>query len=292
MVLGAAEFNILAYGKARTGEMYFGGVNGFNVFHPDEIVDNPNVPEIVITDFQIFNRPVSIAEEGSPLKKPVSESEAIALSHKETVFSFEFAALDYTAPEKNQFAYMMEGFDPDWNYVGTRRFANYTNLDPGRYVFRVKGSNNDGVWNEEGRSLAIVIHPPPWRTWWAYTLYVALMGAALYGVRAYELNRFHLRNQLEMEQLESEKLRELDQVKSHFFANISHEFRTPLTLIRGTRESTAIRNHRGGHPPRSRPRLEETHRGCPVSSHSSWTSPASRRESSESRPGRPISSSF
>ena len=157
--LQSNEFHFIAAARARTGEMYFGGPNGFNVFHPDDVADNPHVPEIVLTDFQIFNQPVKISREGSPLKKPVTVAKAVELSHKETVFSFEFASLDYAAPEKNQFAYKMEGFDFDWNYVGTRRFATYTNLDPGSYVFHVKGSNNDGVWNEEGRSLAVVIHP-------------------------------------------------------------------------------------------------------------------------------------
>ncbi|NIS46990.1 MAG: hybrid sensor histidine kinase/response regulator, partial [Aliifodinibius sp.] len=148
-------------------------------------------------------------------------------SYKHNVFSFEFAALDYTAPEKNQYAYKLEGFREDWIDLGTHRFLTFTNLDPGEYILRVKGSNNDGVWNKKGTSLKIIITPPWWKTWWAYLLYIAVAITSLYSIRRYELNRIQLKNRLRMEHLEAEKLKELNQLKSRFFANISHEFRTP-----------------------------------------------------------------
>jgi PAS domain S-box-containing protein len=168
------EFDgVKAYFKSKTGEMFFGGLNGFNAFYPEQVKDNPHIPPIVLTDFGKFDGSVK-------LDTAISETKEIKLSYKDRFFWFEFAALDYTNPSKNQYAYKLEGFDKDWIYSGTRRYASYTNLDGGTYTFRVKGSNNDGVWNEEGTSLKIIITPPPWKTWWAYTLYaVALVSAVL-----------------------------------------------------------------------------------------------------------------
>ena len=166
------EFDgVKAHFRSKTGKMFFGGLNGFNAFYPERVKDNPHIPPIVLTDFKKFN-------ESAKLEKPISETKEIKLSYKDNFFGFEFAALDYTNPSKNQYAYKLEGFDKDWIYAGTRRYATYTNLDGGTYTFRVKGSNNDGVWNEKGTSVKIIITPPPWKTWWAYTLYVvALVGA-------------------------------------------------------------------------------------------------------------------
>lgn len=222
--LQSDEFNVGAYHKSRNGEMFFGGVNGFNAFYPDQVEDNPHVPPIVITAVKRFDEIV---------KRDISATDEINLSYKDKYLTLEFVALHYTIPEKNQYAYRMEGFDEDWIYAGTRRVASYTNLDPGNYVFKVRGSNNDGVWNEDGVSMRITITPPPWQTWWAYMLYAIFVVGALYGIRRYELNRIRLKNQLKLEHMEAEKLKELDHLKSRFFANISHEFRTPLTLILG-----------------------------------------------------------
>ncbi|MFQ5631020.1 MAG: two-component regulator propeller domain-containing protein, partial [bacterium] len=197
--LQGGEFTRGAAFKTRSGEMYFGGTNGLNSFHPDSLRDNPHIPPILITDFQILNEPIEISPNGeTPLLKHVFATNEIVLSHRDNVFSFEFAALDYNAPQKNQYAYMMEGFDEDWIYSGSRRFVTYTNLDPGKYVFRVKGSNNDGVWNEEGTFVRIIITPPWWQTWWAYALYTVLIALALYGARRFEIARVHLRNELRL----------------------------------------------------------------------------------------------
>ncbi|MBK8552127.1 MAG: hypothetical protein IPL53_14120 [Ignavibacteria bacterium] len=182
--LQSNEFNEYAYYKASNGTLYFGGVNGFNYFKPNEIKDNPYVPEIVITDFQIFNHPVKNSLTNSFLKLNITETKEIVLSYRESVFSFEFAALIYNNPLKNQYAYMMEGFDKEWIYSGTRRFATYTNLEPGDYVFRVRGSNNDGIWNEEGASVKIKITPPFWKTWWFKSLgALSVAGATGYTYR-------------------------------------------------------------------------------------------------------------
>ena len=165
--LQSYEFNHNASHKDSDGRMYFGGVNGLNVFHPDSVKDNPYIPPVVITDYSVLN-----------VTRPFSEKTEIVLTYHDYFFSFQFAALNYTMPEKNQYAYMMEGFDHDWIYCGSRRFASYTNLDPGSYRFRVKASNNDGIWNEEGTSIKVTITPPPWQTWWAYVLYIlAFLGS-------------------------------------------------------------------------------------------------------------------
>jgi len=155
-----------AYAKSQNGEMFFGGTNGFNAFYPDQIADNPDPPPVVITDFLLANEPVPIGGD-SVLQQSILETDELVLSYLNNAITFEFAALNYRLPEKNRYKYKMEGFEEDWNEVGiTRRFATYTNLDPGDYVFRVIASNNDGVWNEEGASIGITVTPPWWGTSW------------------------------------------------------------------------------------------------------------------------------
>ena len=149
-----------AYSKSMSGQMFFGGPNGFNAFYPDQIVDNPHPPPVLITDFQLANQPVPIGGD-SVLKKSILETDKLVLSYRDRVFSFEFAVLNYRAPEQNRYRYKMDGFEKEWNEVDrTRRFATYTNLDPGDYVFRAIGANNDDVWNEEGASIRITVTPP------------------------------------------------------------------------------------------------------------------------------------
>ncbi|MCF7859780.1 MAG: response regulator [Candidatus Cloacimonetes bacterium] len=233
-----AEYTQKACIKSSSGELYFGGTDGFELFHPDDLKDNTHIPQIVITDFQINNTTVPIGFDStmgrSVLEKSIVESEEIQLLHNENIISFEFSALDYRAPGKNQYAYMMEGFDSNWKKTNAaRRYVTYTNLDPGEYLFRVKGSNNDGYWNEEGASIKIIIFPPWWATWWAYSGYVLLALSLLYGVRRYELNRSQLKNQVKLDEVRLQEKEEADKMKSRFFTNISHEFRTPLTLMMG-----------------------------------------------------------
>ena len=163
--LQGSEFNNSSL-RATGGEIYFCGTNGFNVFYPEEIVDNPVIPALYVTSFQIFNKEVRAGDPDSPLKTAIYDTKEITLSHKQTVWSVEFAAINFTSPEENQYAYKLEGFDRDWNNVGAKRTATYTNLDPGKYTFRVKGSNNDGVWNETGAAISVIITPPYWKTWW------------------------------------------------------------------------------------------------------------------------------
>ncbi len=170
--LQSREFNFAAGFRARDGQVFLGGVNGFNAFYPDRIRENTHAPPVVITRFLKLNRPFDPG-------RPPSEVEEIELGFRDYVIAFEFAALDYTAPEKNRYMHKLEGFDPDWVDDGGLRRATYTNLAPGNYVFRVKAANNDGVWNEEGVAVRIRALPPPWRTWWVYAFYALAAGAAL-----------------------------------------------------------------------------------------------------------------
>jgi len=213
----------LMYGlgcKTKNGEMFFGGSNGFTRFHPDSVKDNSFIPPIEITSFKKFDKPSTFSNE-------------IHLPYDENFISFEFVALSYISPERNQYAYMMEGLDKDWVYSGTRRYASYPNLDPGEYIFRVKGSNNDGVWNEAGASISIIISPPWWKTIWAYIFYSIVILSIIYFTWKMQVKRIRMSHEYEMTKFEAEKLHEVDELKSRFFANISHEFRTPLTLILG-----------------------------------------------------------
>ena len=192
-----------SYYKDKHGEMYFGGTNGFLRFHPDSIKDNPFVPPIVITAFRIFDKLVS-------LDSAISEKHSLEISYKENVFSLEFAALNYSSSEKNQYAYSLEGFDNDWIYCGTRRYATYTNLDGGTYVFRVKGSNNDGVWNEYGKSITIIITPPFWATWWFRAVgFVALLLSVGGSIRYVEMKRLKRK----IEELEHERALERERTR-------------------------------------------------------------------------------
>ncbi len=207
---------------------------GLLSFHPDSISYNTHIPPVVLTDFKVLH-------ESAELDSSITVKKRVDLTYDQNFFSFEFAALDYTDSKKNQYAYKLEGLDQDWIESGNRRFANYTAIPSGEYTFRVKGSNNDALWNEEGRYLKILINPPPWRTAWAYLLYISTLGALLFGIRRYELKRRGLKHELLLEHEHSKKLQEIDHIKSRFFANISHEFRTPLTLILGPVQSLISR---------------------------------------------------
>ncbi|WP_237384479.1 hybrid sensor histidine kinase/response regulator [Sulfidibacter corallicola] len=250
-----------AFYTAPDGTMYMGGMNGFNRFQPDRMVDNPYAPPVVITDFLMFNQPVQIGkvlDKRVLLPQSITTAASLTLTHRDHVISFLYAALEYSAPGKNQYAYRLEGFDSDWNDVGQRRIATYTNIPPGEYRFRVKASNNSGLWNETGADIRIVKLPAPWQTWWAKTAY-ALFALALVGTfirartsaQAEELARKNReldqeRKLVEKERLVSQELRRANQLqkerdqaeataraKSIFLANMSHEIRTPMNSILG-----------------------------------------------------------
>lgn len=189
--LQSNEFNGGSYYKSQSGEMFFGGIAGFNSFYPDEIRDNPFIPPVIITAFSKLNQEVKF-------DRPIAEIKELKLSHKDYVFSFEFAALDFTAPEKNRYAYQMAELDQDWIYTHSKkRFATYTTLAPGKYTFRVKGSNNDGVWNEQGAAINIIITPPIWKTWWFRLLAMLLLIGFIYFLLRRRLRNIRLKTELQ-----------------------------------------------------------------------------------------------
>jgi len=238
------------------GEIFVGGAKGFNSFFPDRLPDNPNPPPVVLTALELRNQPVAVGGD-SPLQQHINVTKAITLPYDYTALSLEFAALDYRAPQKNRYAYKLEGFDRDWVYTDSdNRLATYTNLDPGHYTFQVKASNNDGVWNEEGARLDIRITPPWWATWWFRSASAsALLLFAFVGyrsrVRAIQQRSLMLEQQvaerthalaesnqqLQLAKEGAEKARHAaeiaNQTKSIFLANMSHELRTPLNAILG-----------------------------------------------------------
>jgi len=231
---GRAFNNYAAY-RTSNGELFFGGANGFNIFRPEDIKTNNIFPKIEFTDFQVFNKSILANKKAFGrviIKKSVSESSVITLKYYENIFSIEFVALSYIHPEKNKYSYMLKGFDKNWiNTDNKQRRATYTNLDPGEYNFIVKASNNDGLWNETGKSIKIVILPPFWKTPIAFIIYFVLLIAALFYFRHIVLVWERMNYRLEQERQEARQRQEIDLVKIKFFTNISHDLRTPLTLI-------------------------------------------------------------
>jgi ligand-binding sensor domain-containing protein/signal transduction histidine kinase len=221
--LQSNEFNGRACFKspaARGGEMYFGGINGMNSFYPDSIKDNEFVPPVVITAFKKFDKSMRMEREISSLEK-------IALSYQDDFFAFEFVALDYTNPQANQYAYKLEGFDRDWIYCGARRYASYTNLDPGNYVFRVKGSNSDGVWNEDGAAVKITIHPPFWKTWW-----FALLGLGSLMISIILIHYYAVKHKIaRLQEIENVRKAENERVRKQVADDFHDELGHKLTGI-------------------------------------------------------------
>ncbi|WP_194775689.1 hybrid sensor histidine kinase/response regulator transcription factor [Pararhodonellum marinum] len=209
----------------RAGNLIFGGINGITVFNPDKINPAGSPSPVVFTNFIVEGQSVLPGPE-EPLQTPIWKSREIRLPYHKTTFSFEFATLDFRDPKSNQYAYILEGFDTDWRDAGSLNRADYSQVPYGEYTFRLRAANSEGIWNMEGASIQVSILPPWWHTWWAYSGYLILIGGSIYLVYKYHLNH-------RLQEAEAHRLRELDAVKTKLYTNITHEFRTPLTVILG-----------------------------------------------------------
>jgi len=227
------EFNTGAFAKLPNGNLAFGGVNGLNIFDPKEILVPGFMPNVFITDILINNQSITPGDNTGVLQNIIEQSKKITLTYLQDILTLEFSSLDLTASAQNKYRYQLVGADKDWVESGTRRTATYLHLPAGKYIFKVQGSNSQGIWSDKIAELQITVLPPWWRSWWAYIIYIVLLG---FGIRAYfkfTVNRAKLKSQLNFEQLEAKRVKELDSVKTQLYTNITHEFRTPLTVILG-----------------------------------------------------------
>lgn len=231
--LQADEFNTNAFAKLSNGNLAFGGVNGLNIFNPQKVLTSGFMPNIFITGIQIGNKTITPGDKTNVLLQTIEQTHSITLNYLQDVLTFEFSSLDFTAPNQNKYRYRLAGIDKDWIESGIRRTATYLHLPAGNYTFKVQGSNSQGVWSSHIAELKIKVLPPWWRTWWAYVIYALLVAAAIRAYLRFNINKAKLQSQLSFEQLEAKRVKELDAVKTQLYTNITHEFRTPLTVILG-----------------------------------------------------------
>lgn len=229
--LQSNQFTSYAYYRTRSGQMYFGGVNGLTAFYPEQLSDNPYAPSVIFTELRLFNRPVRPGDKTGILKQHISRTKEITFSADQSMFSLEFVVPNYIAGNHNTFAYKLDGYDEEWYQTNTLRTVSYSNLPQGTYHFLVKAANNDGIWNEFPSSLKIVVLPVWYDTWWARLLFVLVAIGCITFVVRYFWTQKVMESRIEMERVDKERQKEMNEMKLRFFINISHELRTPLTLI-------------------------------------------------------------
>lgn len=238
--LKTLEFNLASGTKLRSGELVFGGINGFNVVNPKNIIKNTNIPPVVLTGLEVLNKRVKVGDKDSILKQNILQTAAIKLSHKQLFFAISFSALDYTSPNKNQFAYKLEGFDEDWIYVGNQRKATYTNLNPGTYTFMVKAANNDGIWSTIPTKLEITIVPAFWMTWY-FRLGVSILLLSLaYGFYIYRLSYVKKQN-LKLERLVKKRTRKIGAQARHLL-KLNEELQSQSEEVQAQSEELQVQS--------------------------------------------------
>ncbi len=231
--LQALEFNIGAYARLANGDLAFGGVNGITIFNPSEVVAGDFNPPVYITDILINNNPISPKDKVEIIKNTPETTQKITLTHLQNILTIEFAALDFNTPVLNRYRYQLVGVDDSWVESSTHRSATFLNLSPGSYTFRVQGTNSRGIWSDKTATLSIIVLPPWWKTWWAYASYLLILGTIIWKYFQFSINRARLHQQLTYEKKEAERMKDLDALKTQLYTNMTHEFRTPLTIILG-----------------------------------------------------------
>ncbi len=227
------EFNTGSYAKLSNGKLAFGGVNGMNVFDPTAVLAGSFPPQVYITNMLVNNAPVLPGDNTGILSQNIEQTQNITLNHLQDILTLEFSSLDFTDPGQNKYRYQLVGIDKDWVESGNRRSATYLHLPAGKYMFKVQGSNSQGIWSDHIDELEITILPPWWLSWWAYIIYALLIALAIRAYLKFNVNKAKLQSQLNYEQLEAKRIKELDSIKTQLYTNITHEFRTPLTVILG-----------------------------------------------------------
>ncbi|MDU1890350.1 MAG: two-component regulator propeller domain-containing protein [Dysgonomonas sp.] len=231
------QFNYKSALASSSGIFYFGGLNGLVSFDPYEYQENKYIPPVYITKLTIYNKEIGTETENSPLDKSIIHTHKIVLQHNQSNLKFDFVSLSYTASEENMYAYKMDGVDPQWIYTNNNHSISYAKLPPGKYTFKVKGSNNDGVWNDEGNYINIEILPPWWLSGVAYFIYFIIIISLLVYTFYWYTKKQEMRNKEKQKIFEAEKEKELFTSKVDFYTDIAHEIRTPVTLINGPLES-------------------------------------------------------
>lgn len=252
-----------SYAKTNNHQLIFGANDGFVLFNPEEIKEDNGAPRVMLMELKLFNKTVDIGQAfngDTLLKNHLSATTEIKLSHLNNVFTLGFTGLHLADPRQNRYAYQMEGFDKDWIYTdASNRTATYTNLNPGTYVFKVRAANYAGKWQKTPASLKITILPPPWKTWWAIAIYILVFNGLLLVFIRYVLIQNRQRTQIRFDKREKEQLRNLDQMKMRFFTDISHEFRTPLSLIVSPVEELLSSTELNG---KTRNKMQMVYRNC------------------------------